>query len=107
MPPTTRHFKKYANRKFYDLDKGHYVSLLELAEVAAGGEDIEVICDRTGRDRTFEALTRALYERAKAYYAAATARAPAEDPIGRMAVLKIIRLIPKPAPKQSMKSKVR
>ena len=100
MISTVRHFKKYANRKFYDLDKGHYISLLDLAEVVVGGDEVEVICDRTSRDLTFETLTRALYERTKAYFASSTF--PAEEPIARIAVMKIIRLIP-PSIKSSMK----
>ena len=107
MPPTVRHFKKYANRKFYDLDKGRYASLLDVGDAVAGGEEVEVICDRTGRDRTFETLTRALYERAKAYFSPSAHRSYVpEDPIARIAVMKIIRLIPypvKPAAKTASK----
>lgn len=94
MSPMVRHFKKYANRKFYDLDEGKYASLLDVGEAVAGGAEVEVICDRTGRDRTFETLTRALYERTKAYFSSAAHRPTPEEPIARIAVMKIIRLIP-------------
>ena len=106
MTPMVRHFKKYVNRKFYDLDRGRYASLLDVGEVVAGGEEVEVICDRTGRDRTFETLTRALYERTKSYFSPAAHRFIPEEPIARMAVMKIIRLIPspvKPVPKPALK----
>lgn len=103
MTPIMRHFKKYANRKFYDLDKGKYASLLDVGEAVAGGEEVEVICDRTGRDRTFETLTRALYERTKAYFSLSAHRLTPEEPIARIAVMKIIRLIPSPA-RPSVKS---
>lgn len=99
MTSTVRHFKKYANRKFYDLDKGHYISLLDLAEIVVGGDEVEVICDRTSRDLTFETLTRALYERTRAYFASSGFLL---DPIAPIAVMKIIRLIP-PSVKPSVK----
>ena len=52
MTPMVRHFKKYVNRKFYDLDRGRYASLLDVGKVVASEEE-------------FETLTRALYERTK------------------------------------------
>lgn len=58
----TRHFKKYANRKFYDVDRGEYVSVREIAAVVKSGDDVEMTCDRTGRDLTLEILARILYE---------------------------------------------
>jgi polyhydroxyalkanoate synthesis regulator protein len=57
-----RHFKKYANRKFYDEDRGEYVSVREIAAVVEGGGDVRMTCDRTGRDLTLEILARILYE---------------------------------------------
>ena len=95
MAAIVRHFKKYANRKFYDLDKGRYVSLLDLGDVSAGGAEIEVICDRTERDLTFETLTRALYERTRAYFTIEFKKGPfVADPVSREAISKLIRLVP-------------
>jgi hypothetical protein len=95
MAATVRHFKKYANRKFYDLDKGRYVSLLDLGDVSAGGDELEVICDRSNRDLTFETLARALYERARAYFAIESRKGRfVSEPVPRDAISKIIRLIP-------------
>jgi polyhydroxyalkanoate synthesis regulator protein len=59
---TVRHFKKYANRKFYDVDCGVYSSVREIAGIVKAGEDVEMTCDRTGRDLTLEILARILYE---------------------------------------------
>jgi hypothetical protein len=65
MSSIPRKIKKYGNRKLYDLDGGRYLSMFELSELVAGGARVEVTCDRTGLDVTFEALSRALYERLK------------------------------------------
>lgn len=59
---STRHFKKYANRKFYDEERGQYASVEEIAAVVKRGDDVVMTCDRTGRDLTLEILTRILYE---------------------------------------------
>ena len=61
--------KKYANRKLHREGDIKYLSMLELAELAATGVDVMVVCDRTGRDITLECLSRALYERLKDYKA--------------------------------------
>jgi len=104
MAATVRHFKKYTNRKHYDLDRGRYVSLLDVGDVIAEGEEIVVICDRTGRDLTFETLARILHERTRAYFASMAGRGRVvEEPILRETISKLVRLIPfsaKPAPKR-------
>ena len=95
MATAIRHFKKYANRKFYDLDRGRYVSLLDLGDVSAGGDEIEVVCDRTGRDLTFETITRVLYERTRAYFTVESRKGRfVTEPIPRTAISKFIRLVP-------------
>jgi Uncharacterized protein conserved in bacteria len=104
MTVNVRHFKKYANRKFYDLDKGRYVSLLDIGDAIAGGEEIEVSCDRTEKDLTFETLARVLYERTRAYFMSSSKKGGVvEEPVSRTALSKIVRLIPasvKPVPKR-------
>ena len=104
MVTAIRHFKKYANRKFYDLDKGRYVSLLDVGDVIAGGEEIEVVCDRTSRDLTFETLARTLHERTRAYFASMVRKGrEVDEPMPREAMSRLVRLIPasvKPAPKR-------
>ena len=61
-----RHYRKYPNRKFYDDERGQYVSAKEIAGVVRGGSDVEVTCDRTGRDLTREVLARILYDEVRA-----------------------------------------
>ena len=60
--------KKYGNRKLYDENASSYLSMLDVADLAANDGDVVVKCDRTGRDLTIETLARALYERLKDYY---------------------------------------
>jgi polyhydroxyalkanoate synthesis regulator protein len=64
----TVRIKKYANRKLHAVGDTKYLSMLELADRAAKDSDIQVVCDRTGRDLTLETLSRALYERLKDYF---------------------------------------
>ena len=59
---SVRHYKKYANRKFYDVDRGEYASVREIAAVVKRGGVVTMTCDRTGRDLTLEILARILYE---------------------------------------------
>jgi hypothetical protein len=94
MPPT-RKFKKFKNRKLYDLDGSRYVSMVDLANTVALGDDVTVVEDRTGRDITFQTLARALYERVTGYYHARDARkgVPGE-PFARASLAKLIRSIP-------------
>jgi polyhydroxyalkanoate synthesis regulator protein len=56
-----REFVKYQNRKLYDSQESHYVSMGDLIPIAAI-EEIHVTEDRTGRDLTLETLSRVLYE---------------------------------------------
>ena len=110
MVTAIRHFKKYANRKFYDLDRGRYVSLLDVGDVIAGGEEIEVVCDRTGRDLTFETLARTLHERTRAYFASMVRKGRnVDEPLPRETMSWIVRRIPasvKPEPKRRAVYKV-
>ena len=65
MKTTQIQIRKYTNRKLYDEERGAYVSMLGLSDLVAGGAQVRVTCDRTGRDVTLEALSRSLYERVK------------------------------------------
>ncbi len=64
--------KKYANRKLHAEGDTIYLSMLGLADRAEKDDDIEVVCDRTGRDLTLETVCRALLERLKEYSDEAT-----------------------------------
>jgi polyhydroxyalkanoate synthesis regulator protein len=59
--------KKYVNRKLHRTGDTKYLSMLALADLVVEDGDVQVICDRTGRDLTLETLSRALYERLKDY----------------------------------------
>ena len=85
--------KKYANRKLYDEDASTYLSMLELSDLVCerGGSAVVVTCDRTGRNITLETLSRALYERLKAYFAD-EAR---EEPFSVTALTKLVSQVPK------------
>jgi polyhydroxyalkanoate synthesis repressor PhaR len=52
-----RTIKKYANRKLYDTIEKKYLSLDRIAELIRGGEEIEVIDNRTGKDITASVLS--------------------------------------------------
>jgi polyhydroxyalkanoate synthesis regulator protein len=62
-PYNVRYYQKYENRKLYDLMTGTYVSMLDLSNVVAGGEQVRVTCHRTGKNLTHEVLARALCDR--------------------------------------------
>lgn len=87
MPVTIR---KYENRKLYNEEKSSYISMLELADLAVKGNDLKVVCDRTGRDLTLETLARALYERLKSR----VDRGDEKDPFSPRALAKLIALVP-------------
>lgn len=94
MPPN-RKIKKYANRKLYDIAGARYISMVELAEIVYGEEEVTVLDDRTGRDITVETLARALYERIKRYFAASkSAKSHPLDPFSRRALVDLIRQVP-------------
>jgi polyhydroxyalkanoate synthesis regulator protein len=79
-----RLFRKYINRKLYDVAETRYVSMLDLSDVVASGENVSVTCDRTGLDITHETLCRALYERLKARVD------PSSPPFGSAALMHLI-----------------
>ena len=62
--------KRYANRKLHAEGDVEYLSMLEVADrsVKEKDGDVQVVCDRTGRDLTLETLSRALNERLKDYF---------------------------------------
>ena len=96
MPtPPARRFKKFTNRKLYDLDGSSYVSMVGLAQVVAAGADVMVEDDRTGRDITLETLARALYERLKDHFNGGDHRHRIpKDPFDHAALSQLIRQVP-------------
>jgi PHB/PHA accumulation regulator DNA-binding domain len=95
MPTAPRRFKKFSNRKLYDLDGSRYVSMLELAKVTASGPDVVVEDDRTGRDITLETLARALYELLKDHLDGGDRRRRRpDDPFSHVELARLIRKVP-------------
>ena len=60
-----RTIKRYANRKLYDLQESHYVTLDKLAGITRQGEDFQVLDNVTGRDLTTATLAQIIFEEEK------------------------------------------
>ena len=58
-------FKKYANRRLYNMSDSKYMTLEEIAELIRQGNQIEVIDAKTKRDVTAFILTQIVLEQAK------------------------------------------
>jgi polyhydroxyalkanoate synthesis regulator protein len=89
--------KKYGNRKLFAEGDTKYLSMVELADRVVKDNDVQVVCDRTGRDLTLETVIRALFERAKDYsdeeqFLKAGCDKPA--PFSVVEVIKLIARIP-------------
>jgi len=61
----TRIIKRYANRKLYDTESSHYVSLQDILKLVRRGTDVEVVDSRTGEDLTSVTLAQAMAEEEK------------------------------------------
>ncbi len=59
MPRT---IKKYANRRLYDTTASQHVTLQDIRELVAGGEDVKVVDDTSGEDITRNVLLQILAE---------------------------------------------
>jgi len=58
-------FKKYANRRIYDIEKSTYVTLTQVADVIRQGRQVEVSDAKTKEDVTALVLTQIVLEEAK------------------------------------------
>ena len=58
-------YKKYANRRLYDMQKSAYVTLEEVAQVIRNGKEIRVIEAKSKEDVTASILTQIILEKAK------------------------------------------
>jgi polyhydroxyalkanoate synthesis repressor PhaR len=54
--------KKYSNRRLYDTQESHYITLDELASKVRAGIDVAVVDAKTGEDLTRTTLTQILME---------------------------------------------
>jgi|ERR1017187_1204661 polyhydroxyalkanoate synthesis repressor PhaR len=60
-----RTIKRYANRKLYDCQESHYVTLDKIAGITRQGEDFQVLDNVTGRDLTTATLAQIIFEEEK------------------------------------------
>jgi polyhydroxyalkanoate synthesis repressor PhaR len=69
-PPSERPrriIKRYSNRKLYDTKDSRYVTLLQIAEMVRGGEEVQIIDNNTKDDLTEVTLAQIIYEEQKAH----------------------------------------
>jgi polyhydroxyalkanoate synthesis repressor PhaR len=64
--PGKRIVKRYSNRKLYDTKDSRYVTLLQIAEMVRGGEEVQIIDNNTKEDLTEVTLAQIIYEEKKA-----------------------------------------
>jgi polyhydroxyalkanoate synthesis repressor PhaR len=57
--------KRYSNRKLYDTKDSRYVTLLQIAELVRGGEEVQIIDNNTKDDLTEVTLAQIIYEEQK------------------------------------------
>ncbi len=62
-----RIIKRYSNRKLYDTQDSRYVTLLQIAEMVRGGEEVQIIDNNTKEDLTEVTLAQIIYEEQKAH----------------------------------------
>ena len=62
-----RVIKRYSNRKLYDTKDSRYVTLLQIAEMARAGEEVQIIDNNTKDDLTEITLAQIIYEEQKAH----------------------------------------
>jgi polyhydroxyalkanoate synthesis repressor PhaR len=60
-----RTIKRYSNRKLYDTQDSHYVTLQQLAVLVRNGDDIRVVDKGTQRDLTTATLSQIIFEEEK------------------------------------------
>jgi polyhydroxyalkanoate synthesis repressor PhaR len=64
--PAKRVIKRYSNRKLYDTKDSRYVTLLQIAEMVRGGEEVQIIDNNSKEDLTEVTLAQIIYEEKKA-----------------------------------------
>jgi polyhydroxyalkanoate synthesis repressor PhaR len=56
-----RTIRRYSNRKLYDTNESHYVTLLDLAVAVRKGDDVLVVDHVSGQDITAQTLAQSIY----------------------------------------------
>lgn len=57
-----RTIKRYSNRKLYDTQDSHYVTLLQIAGLIRNGDDVRIVDKNTQRDLTAATLAQIIFE---------------------------------------------
>lgn len=60
-----RNIRRYNNRKLYDTQESHYVTLSDLAKLIRAGEEIRVTAKESGRDLTTATMAQIIFEEIK------------------------------------------
>jgi polyhydroxyalkanoate synthesis repressor PhaR len=60
-----RTIRRYSNRKLYDTQTSHYVTLAQIAAIIRTGDDIQVVAKDTGKDLTAATMAQILFEETK------------------------------------------
>lgn len=64
-PLGMRIIRRYANRKLYDTQESHYVTLTDVAKLIREGEEIRVTAKESGRDLTAATMAQIIFEETK------------------------------------------
>jgi polyhydroxyalkanoate synthesis repressor PhaR len=62
---TTRTIKRYSNRKLYDTQDSHYVTLQQIAGLIRNGDEIKVIDKNSQQDLTAATMAQIIFEEEK------------------------------------------
>ena len=60
-----RTIRRYSNRKLYDTQASHYVTLAQIAAMIRAGDDIQVVAKATDKDLTAATMAQILFEETK------------------------------------------
>ncbi len=60
-----RTIRRYANRKLYDTQESHYITLAQIAAIIRAGDDIQVLHKTTGKDLTAATMAQIIFEETK------------------------------------------
>ena len=80
-----RVIKRYSNRKLYDTKDSRYVTLLQIAEMVRGGEEVQIIDNNTKEDLTEVTLAQIIYEEQKQKASSRSVPLQTLKPAGRRA----------------------
>ena len=63
--PEVKVIKRYANRKLYDTKRSCYVTLEDISHMIRGGEEVQVLDNKSGEDLTQVTLAQIIFETEK------------------------------------------